>query len=107
MPTLKYNRGGFGTKKGDGKWFLNHPTRGISKFLDDYEKEIESLDSIDDIKNYVKKEMDKIDQRDIGLRKKVAALRIAALRQVDDIGGDSDVDSFEQQFESGVESWAK
>lgn len=106
MPTLKFNRSGFGTRKPkDDDWFMGNPIKSVEKYLEEYEKAINYVESQEGLEKAYIDSIKKLDKKDKAIKAKIAALRIAALRKADQL--DIDTKKFDVEFENKLESIAK
>ena len=101
MPRIKYNKGGFGTKKHDGPWYFGIPIKRVRVFVDEYDEIFSKMRSIENIKKKFKKFIQELDHKDKKTNARVAGLRIALLKRVDDLDED-EVENVDKEFESEI-----
>lgn len=106
MPTIKFNRSGFGTRKPkDDDWFMGNPVKSVEKHLEEFEKSINYVESKDGLEKAYSDMLSSFDKKDKAIKAKVAALRIATLRKADQL--DLNTRDLDVQFENKLESVAK
>lgn len=106
MPTLKFNRSGFGTRKPkDDDWFMGNPIKSVEKYLEEYEKAINYVESHEGLEKAYTDSIKKLDKKDKAIKAKIAAIRIAALRKADQL--DINTKKFDVDFENKLESIVK
>lgn len=106
MPIIRFNRNGFGTRKQkDRDWFLGNPIKSVEKYLQEYQKSLNYIESKEGLENAYKDLLSSFEKKDKFIKAKIAALRIATLRKADDLDLDTrDVDiDYENKLQNVLE----
>ena len=108
MPSIQYNKGGFGVKKTNKeKWYRGEPIKNVDGFVKEYTKKLDSLSSISKLETKTTEIINGIGKKDKKLKHKLVALRIAALRQADELGNDAIVENFDNKFEATLKEYTE
>lgn len=104
MARIKYNKGGFGTRKHDGSWYKGIPIKSVKDFVDEYDEIFSNMRSIDSIKKKYKKIIQELDHKDKKSNARVAGLRISLLNKVDDLSDENEAAEIDKEFQTQIES---